>query len=684
MLAFLIALSLVLSSAPQDQSSTEEEKIRGALDALVKAMAGRDRAGISACFHPRRMIKELDAQGFKLPGTGPEKEEQGIRALQAALPSIAGNMAAIGTAWEKIRTLGVHFQPGAEEVEALCRVTAGGSKTRMRFWLVKEEGAWKIFDFEVQEGNMRLSVTVGAIAANLGADEKTRKAMMTAFVALRKAAVQLGSGDADEAHKIIQEALGDDPPGIMRAWMELIDTQALLVLEKHGDAIKAADRLLGHQKDMFVAHHLKAAALFELGEYEKCIESEREFLKNMGDDAEAWIVVGNAHDKLHQADKAIEAYRKGAAADDEEFANRLQLGRLLIAAGRAAEARPVLKEASRNGTPEDDAFEQAAGFLDGAGDAIGTLELAEERIKRTPDDATVLAWQGKSLRKLKRFDEAEKVLRPAVEKNKDERELAEELIFTLAQAGKEREAMERSDAMAGEDADRARFLRAFVHVTAGRAGKAIEELRAMLEADADGVEEIEKEPVFEKLRQEVDLQIVIGRAKARRAFLNEVGRLSEKEDWDGVLKISKEQAGATPEDRYAHYYQGYALRRLGRPFDAELAFKAAIAKSKDNTDFSAEFAKALAAQGKLDEALALADRVLAESKAEETGLLIRVLAYALVKKSDPALKALDVLLEKHPEWRHVVEGDADLAEFLKLEACQELLKRAKERDGKHK
>jgi tetratricopeptide (TPR) repeat protein len=304
--------------------------------------------------------------------------------------------------------------------------------------------------------------------------------------------------------------------------------------------------------------------------------------------------------------------------------------------------------------------------------------MAREHSKRTPDEVEGLIWEGKALRKLKRLDEAEKVLLKGLETDAEDPDLAEELIFTLAQAGKDAEAMKRADTLAAEDPHRARFLRAFVHVSAGRPGKAVEELKAMLEADPESVDDLEKESAFEKLRQEVDLQILIGRAKAGREYKAAAGELLGSQEWEGLLKLAKERVGAAPDHAEAHYHQGYALRRLGKPFDAELAIKAAIAKTKDKTIFRDELAKALAAQGKREEALAAADEIEAADKFE--GMYLRVVVHAMMKNSEPALKALAALLKEDPAHYIRVEADADLEELRKLSACQALLKKAKAAD----
>ena len=668
------ALVLAAGLGPQD---TEEARVQTFLDAFVKAMIAKDGAAINRCFHLRRMVQELETRGVQFGLADPEARE---KVLQAALPKIGAAAGMLGVGWEKIRLLRLKPKPDGPEAEAFCRLTlTGGSRSKIRFWLVKADDAWKIYDLEMQEENMRLSVTLGAVYATMAGDDKSRRAVMMAFMTLQKALQQLGAGEAEEANKTLQKAIDAEPPVLVRAWLELVNAQTLQVLGRHEEAVKSADRVLELQKDIVVAHHLKAAAYFELEEFEKCIACEKEFMKAVGDDAEAWEVIGNAYDKLKKRDDAIEAYRKGAASDDEEHSNRMSLARLLLAAGKPGEAAPVLLQAVRNAKDED-IFQEAADLLDGQGTPEGLLALAEDELTRSPDDGSVRRWQGRALRKLKRYEESEKVLRAAIANDKEDTASADELVLTLVHSGKDKEAMALVDGMSAEREERAHFLRAYVHAVADRPAKAVEELARFLDGDEDAevmLEEVENEAVFKKARESAEFKSLAERTKARSEYTRATDTLVEKEDWDGLLKLSKERAGAAPDHAHAHYNQGRALRRLGRLLDAEIALKAAIAKSKLKPKYFEELGKALAAQGRLDEALALADDFQSKGQNKDHALFMRVAFYAMVKKSGPAIKALEELLKEKSYWWSVVEEDADLEEFRKLQGVQDLLKKAK-------
>ncbi len=193
------------------------------------------------------------------------------------------------------------------------------------------------------------------------------------------------------------------------------------------------------------------------------------------------------------------------------------------------------------------------------------------------------------------------------------------------------------------------------------------------------MDEVEQEPVFAKLRQGAELQKLLAAAHASVDFIAEAEKRKEKDDWDGLLKLTRDRVNGVSEDKWGHYYQGVAHRRLGSFFDAELALKAAITRTKDKSEFREELGRAMAGQGKLDEALALADE-LAAAGSKEDALLLRVVAHALVKKLEPARQALAELLEKFPDSLYAVGIDADLVEFRKLPGCQALLKKAKAKD----
>ena len=670
---FLALIFSTVPVSPQESRADQESKIRKSLEMLGRAMADQDKDTIANQFHIPRLIQEFQRAGLPTPEGQQDKARLLVR-IRQMLPAMAAGPAALGLPWEKIRTVGVKVLQGGDEAEALCWVTMGGARSKVRFWLARDGTEWKAFDMEFMEAGVRLSLTAGALAAAIGKDGEANKAVLASFRAIFKAVKQIMSGELEEARESLHAARNDKSPGVITAWIEVLDAQALQALDKHEEALQAADRALERQKGFHLAHSIKAASYVALKEYQKAILAEKEYLRLAGDDPEAWALLGDAYERLKEVDLAIEAYRKGAASDDEDFANRFSAGRLLLARGKAAEAKPLFQAASKNAPPDEDTFEEAADLLAGAGEYASVLEMAEERLRRTPDDATVLIWQGRSLRKLSRFGDAEKVLQHSLDKESKSHGLLEELVFALAQGGKEGEALKYLKGYEVEAPSRARFLRLFIHAAAGRIDKALEELRPILLDDPDELDAIHQESTFDKLRQNEDAKKLMDAARAKREFTRDLGQFLVDKNWEGLVAFTRKRIAVAPEDGEALHFQGIALRRLKRFEEAERVLRQASNKWKKGTESEDELGRTLASLGRVEEALAIA-----KNPDMVRGLLLQVAIHAIAKNPEAALKALEELLKDDAGWHEWVEDDKDLEELRKLPACQALLKKAREK-----
>ena len=152
-----------------------------------------------------------------------------------------------------------------------------------------------------------------------------------------------------------------------------------------------------------------------------------------------------------------------------------------------------------------------------------------------------------------------------------------------------------------------------------------------------------------------------------------MGGACEKLDQaDQALEAYRKAVDADPEDPDSRRKQCRLLRRLRRFDEAEGSIRQAIEKSADKTLLQDELGRTLAARGKLEDALAVADGL----KAEETRMELLVAVYAIAGKREEALQALQRLLEQHPERHGGVAGGDELEEFRKSPAVQELLRNA--------
>src|SRR6185295_8010221 len=322
---------------------------------------------------------------------------------------------------------------------------------------------------------------------------------------LQRGAVYLAKGKAEGARDAMAMARRSAPPEYVMDWIDLVDGQAQQALGDPAGGLKAADRVLVRQKDLAVAHRLKATCHAALGDPAKAVLAAKEYFKLVGDEAEMWTLVGRSCEKLDQREQAVEAYRKAADADAEDYSSRWELGRILLERREKAEAAPWFAAAARLAPVEEGVFENAADLLDLAGAAAEGLALADEAALRRPDDAAVKFRRARALRTLGRTKEAEETLRHAAKIHPEDREIPLELILVLAQSGKDAEAQEGMRTVAAGNAWPQAYVRAFVHAAADRSGPALEELKTVFRSEPvlkTTVAWVDKEPAFEKLRGE--------------------------------------------------------------------------------------------------------------------------------------------------------------------------------------
>jgi tetratricopeptide (TPR) repeat protein len=668
-LAFLAALAV-----PQ---ADREAAVKDSLGEFAKALASGDKEKVVARFDLDRMLQEFQARSA-LPLAADEAGRKALLAgLKAGLPNLAAGFA--GATWDRIRPLSVRIGASGKEAETLCQVVLGGEKARFRFWLVAEKDDWKVYDFEMLDAGIRLSLLMSTLFANALGDGEAARRLQRGMTLLQKAILQMTQGETDEARENLIKVRATKPPPEIAAWVEFIDASLLLLEGEDEEALKAADKALALHKDLALAWQVKAAALTSLERHEDSIAASKEFLRLVGDDSETWLAIGESWEELDKVDEAIAAYRKGVAADDEEHENRMALAKLLLKDGKADEADGLLAAAVKNAAIDEGIFEEAAELLFEAGRHAPVLALAQEHAKRAPEDASPFRWQGLALRRLARHDESERALRRAIELDGDDAELLGELARTLALAGKEKEAGELADKYAEEDECGAHLVRAFIHAVAKRTEQAVEELRLALGIDPDQVEAVEKEPAFEALRKDEKAKQLISAARAKVEYRTKAGELVEEKDWEGLLKLSRERVAAAPADWDALHDQGTALRRLGKAAEAEPLLRQGLEKDAENRErWRDSLGRALAAQGRVDAALDQAAKLKEESENPLDALHLRAAIYAIARKPAEGLKALKELLAEDADQRYFLEEDPDFEDFLKLPEAQKLLKESKE------
>jgi tetratricopeptide (TPR) repeat protein len=364
-------LLLVLATA----SLQSETKVREAIGTLEKALTAKDEA-VGDQFDFSRLLKEMERRGAIPDGTSDGFHSRGVRRLEENFSSIISAPGALNGGWERVEPLVVRLSAAGDEAQAVCRVTIGGKRGKFRFWLSRAGDAWRPYDFENLDGSYRLSV-IGLQYAPGIFDDEDKNSLRDGVMTLQRAQVYLSKGQAAGARDALAMARNSTPPAYVLDWIDLVDGLALRATGNPSGALKLADRVLAHQKDLAVAQRLKAACHLSLGEPDKAILAAKEYHRLVGDDAETWVLIGAASEKLNDSAAAFEAYQKAAEVDPEDPESRRRTCRLLRRLRRFDEAEASIRQAMEKGTDKTLFREELGRTLAARGKLDEALALAE-------------------------------------------------------------------------------------------------------------------------------------------------------------------------------------------------------------------------------------------------------------------------------------------------------------------
>ena len=656
-------------------TGTDEAKVRQTLEALIAAHGHADGDGFVRLFHLRRLLAEVEAGGALPQIRTASQEEAFLRGTEKGLAQSIRALAGSLLQWKGVQVVRVRFLPARPEAEAFTWVRLGVARAKFRFWLIKEGASWKVFDFESIEDGLRITTAMASVAGS--AFDPAGSAKIQRAVRAVKEAVALMTTDLDKAAAVLRRARAENPHVLILNQLDILEGMVLNAQGKNEEALALFDRALARRKDLPMAHHGRGQVFFALEKHEEAIRAENEYLALVGDDAEGLATVGQSLEALKRTDEAVAAFRRGAASDDEDWTCRQHLARLLVGQKKVREALPFFLEACRRAPADENVFGEAAEALEEAQAWEALLELSRDEVKRGL--ARGRYTEGLSLRRLARYADAEAALRAGLEKDEDWKQAyRKELVYTLAARGRHPEATALVDEMEKETPGGvdARYHRAYVLASAKKTPEALEALRSLLKEFPAWHDTIAKEPVFEGLLKDKALAAALAVAKEKSDYDEAVEKSDDSEE---IVSLSRKRLERAPDDADAWTHLGRALGTLKKPAEAEKALRTAIEKSPQDKRSTAmvELGRALAALGRTDEALSLAEKIAADPERKASALSLKAEVLATARREAEAAAALVELLETHPFFSASVEANEILESVRKRPEVQAALKKAK-------
>jgi tetratricopeptide (TPR) repeat protein len=307
------------------------DTLQAALERLVAAAQRKDGVTIGTMIDGPRVFAAVQAYGL-FPGfTAAELTKRG----EEFAPPSGRNIAASGIfMFDRIKVDKVLPLADPAECAVVTRATGGGKKIKY-YWRMRRTGsAWRWYDFESLEGGARFIHAVLGTPAVYAANPKAPAPWGPRVAELQALAVAMWQRDttaAVSALNSLNDARFPEPLEATRLMLngEYVDRRAATEAAPK-EALYLYDQAVVLRVDSPRIHILRARALLGLKQAKaanQAISAAQRYVDTVGEDAEAYAIIGSAYEILLRPIEAVAAFKKGLADDANSGPNQAGLKR---------------------------------------------------------------------------------------------------------------------------------------------------------------------------------------------------------------------------------------------------------------------------------------------------------------------------------------------------------------------
>lgn len=302
------------------------------IERLFAALAAASKEGnetaFGHCFHGRRMLAEIEIRGG-IEAVGMRRDELSLEdEIYATMRDWCEQLKNSASAWQKVVRCTTRFLDGRGEAECFVVMRSPDQISRFRFWVLKENNEWLIFDYESLEDSFRMSTSNGKLLVRQSRREMSGHKLDQIDGMIDKVNNWLARDNPDQALEILTtaETLADSTP--LLPTIKLQFAEVLHLKGRPEEALLKVDDALRLKKDFPQAVQCRGSILYSLQRFDEGIAAQESFMKSVGDDAIAYFWIGRCREAQGKRTEAVDAYRKGAACDETETINRERLQKL--------------------------------------------------------------------------------------------------------------------------------------------------------------------------------------------------------------------------------------------------------------------------------------------------------------------------------------------------------------------
>ena len=184
------------------------------------------------------------------------------------------------SAWVEFEFRSTKRLASDEAVVIIRHVASNRDVRRMRWWLSKRHGTWKIFDMEDLDLGIRHSVRVASVIAQ-GFD----KAQDVASDKLNEAMDALRvNRDADAADRLLQQVANEKLPKEWEAYRWLVVSQVQMQRNQWEEALKSCDRANEYRREFPILDLLRGICYNALGKGKEALKHLEAYRDLLGED----------------------------------------------------------------------------------------------------------------------------------------------------------------------------------------------------------------------------------------------------------------------------------------------------------------------------------------------------------------------------------------------------------------
>jgi hypothetical protein len=389
-----------------------------------------DGATLKEHFDIDRMFDELVGQNV-LPPELVRRRLDFIRGMHLGIGPTLQKQAPL-IAWDHFEIRKIKVLPDNEAIVIVRHHTENGVVLKMRWWVVRHDTTWKIFDLDNLDMGMRFTTTMASAFEGGVANVVNLK---RGIDGLDQALMALGREDFDTADRKLQEVDNEKLPRPLDGLRWMAKSCVLLNQGLFKEGLAALEKAEGLHPDMPIADLLRGVAHNGLEQWAEALKHLEKYHDLLGDDAVLCLQLGTALHGLERSSDGAAMYRKSLDLDPKNVEAFIGLLYSLSAQDKRDDvpARFAKLENRR------ETFNQCAEACRETQDSVGLEQLALAMKKLDPDAPDLnyylflaKAWTGDA-------DDAIRLFKAALAEQKDQQKrdnYATSFLQAMVKSGK--------------------------------------------------------------------------------------------------------------------------------------------------------------------------------------------------------------------------------------------------------